>query len=67
MVKHTQNPYPEPFQTFKMDYFAKIVNSLPLIIFAKWSILIVWQGPEYASGLKHNVIFQVFCGVNLAN
>ena len=46
MVKHTQNPYPEPCQTFKIDYFAKIVNSLPLIIFAKCSILVVWQGPE---------------------
>ena len=42
--------YSEPSQTSKMDSFAKIVNGVqPLIIFAKHSILDVWQGSEYAS------------------
>ena len=34
--------YSEPGQTSKMEHFAKLVNG---------SILDVWQGPEYASGL----------------
>ena len=45
--------YSEPCQTSKIESFAKIVNGfMPLTIFAKRSILDVWQGSEYASG-KH--------------
>ena len=36
--------YSEPCQTSKMELFKKIVN-----IFAKRSILDVWQGSKYAS------------------
>ena len=44
--------YSEPCQTSKMGCFAKIVDgSKPLTIFAKRSILIVWQGPEHASDI----------------
>ena len=40
--------YLEPCHTSKMDRFAKIVNSYkPLTIFAKRSILDIWQGSEY--------------------
>ena len=36
----------------KMEHFAKIGNGFyPLTIFAKRSILDIWQGSEYASGL----------------
>ena len=35
-----------------MERFAKIVNDpKPFMIFAKRSILVVWQGSEYASEL----------------
>ena len=41
--------YSEPFQTSKMERFGKIVNNLqPLTIFAKRSILDIWEGCEYA-------------------
>ena len=42
--------YAEPWQAFKMNLFAKIVNGWkPLTFFAKSSNLDVWQGSEYAS------------------
>ena len=42
--------YSEHCQTSKMELFAKIVNSWkPLSIFAKSSILDVWQDSEYSS------------------
>ena len=42
--------YSEPCQTSKMECFAKIVNGLKLlIIFAKRSVLDVWQGSKYTS------------------
>ena len=42
--------YSETCQTCKMEYFAKIVNGFEtLTIFAKRSVLDVWQGFEYAS------------------
>ena len=42
----------ESCQTSKMELFAKIVkNEKPFTIFAKTSILDVWQGSEYASEL----------------
>ena len=54
--KHEQNKhleaYSEPCQTSKMGRFAKIVDGPKLLtIFAKHSILIVWQGPEHASDI----------------
>ena len=37
--------YSEPYQTSKMELFAKIVNDFqPLTIFAKSSVVDVWQG-----------------------
>ena len=40
----------------KMELFAKIVkNEKPFTIFAKTSILDVWQGSEYASELASKV------------
>ena len=44
--------YSEPYQTSKMECFAKIVNTFQaLTIFAKGSILDIWQGSEYASDI----------------
>ena len=41
--------YSEPYQTSKMERFARVVNAFkPLTIFAERSILDVWQGSEYA-------------------
>ena len=49
MDKFTE-AHSEPSQTYKMERFAKIVNGFqPLPIFAKPSILEVWQGSEYTS------------------
>ena len=42
--------YSEPYQRSNMELLVKIANSfLPLTIFARSSILDVWQGSEYAS------------------
>ena len=42
----------ESCQTSKMEFFAKIVkNYKPFNIFAKTSILDIWQASEYASEL----------------
>ena len=42
--------YSKPCQTFKTECFVKIVNGLKQwTIFAKRSILDVWQGVEYVS------------------
>ena len=42
--------YSEPCQTTNMEYFAKIVNDFQrLAIFAKRSILDIWEGCEYAN------------------
>ena len=41
--------YSEPYQQYKMERFAKIINGFQLLtIFAKQSLLDVWQGSEYA-------------------
>ena len=41
-----------PVKHLKMEYFAKTVNDIqPLTIFAKLSLLVVWQGSEYTSEL----------------
>ena len=40
--------YSEPYQISKMEFFAKIFNGLKLLtVFAKISILDIWQGFEY--------------------
>ena len=53
IVVFKSDSYSEPYQTCKMEFFAKIVNDLkPLAIFAKISILDIWQDslyPEYLS------------------
>ena len=42
-------PYSEPCQTSKINFFTKMVNNFePLIIFENGSILDVLQGSEYA-------------------
>ena len=44
--------YSGPCQTSKMECFAKIANTIQaLTIFAKGSILDVWEGSEYASDI----------------
>ena len=44
--------YSEPSQASEMKLFDKIVNSWkPFIIFSKRSILCVWLGSAYASGI----------------
>ena len=42
--------------TTMMGHFAKIVHNKPLTIFAKCSILDVWQGSEHASATQHLTI-----------
>ena len=45
--------YSEHCQTFKIERFEKIVEDFELLtIFAKRSILDVWQGSEYASAAE---------------
>ena len=45
--------YSEPCAPSKTDRFAKVVNGFQLLtIFAKYSILDVWQSPEYVSAKK---------------
>ena len=42
--------YLEPFQTFKIDLFARIANGCkPLTIFTNYSILNIWLGSENIS------------------
>ena len=49
---YSAEAYSEPFKASKMKLFVKIVNDFQsLTIFAKSSILDVWQGYEYASVL----------------
>ena len=49
MFKTYPEAYLDACQTSKMERFAKIVNGwIPFTIFAKCSILDVWQGSEYA-------------------
>ena len=44
--------YSKTCQTSKMKLFVNMVNDYkPLNIFAKSSMLDVWQGSEYASGI----------------
>ena len=46
--------FSEPYETFTMERFAKIVNGWKsLIIFVKRFMLGVWQGSEYASGVNY--------------
>ena len=47
-----------------MERFAKIINGFqPVIIFAKRSILVIWQGSEYSSSTVRNVSkYGVFSG-----
>ena len=49
-ITGSSEAYSEPCPTSKMELFVKTVHGWqPLIIFAKSSILQVWQGAEYAS------------------
>ena len=49
--------YSEPYQTFKMERFAKIVNGeKSLTISAKRTILDVWHGSEYPSDSDHKKV-----------
>ena len=48
-ISHTE-AYSEPYQISKMERFGEIVNGfLPLTIFAKRTILDIWQSSQYAS------------------
>ena len=45
--------YSEPYQTSKMEHFAKTVNGWkPLTIFPHCSALDLWQGSEHTSESK---------------
>ena len=47
----------EPCQTSKMEFFVKIVNGLkPVVIFARKSILDIWQGSEYSFGWLYVIV-----------
>ena len=49
-VKRWFKAYSEHCQTSKMERFENIIEGFePLTVFAKRSILDVWQGSEYAS------------------
>ena len=51
--------YAEPFQISKMESLMKKANGFqPQAIFAKHSILDVWKGSDYASGL----LTMLWCG-----
>lgn len=50
--------YAEPYQRYKMQCFAKIVNTKkPLTMFAKHYLLDVWAGSEYTSGCYAEIYF----------
>ena len=49
--------YSEPCQTSKMERFLKIFNGLT--IFAKHSILDIWQRSEHASGICSQVFYRI--------
>ena len=52
--------YSESFEISKIKFFVKIVNGFqPFIIFAKNSILDVWQRSEYASDSRHYYNYMV--------
>ena len=62
--------YSEPCQTSKMEVFTKIVNGFSfLTIFAKSSILDVWQDSEFASeannDLRKKLILAVWQGFQI--
>ena len=47
----TSEAYSDPYQTFTMKRFAKIVDSFQLLhVFTKSVIFDVWQSSKYASG-----------------
>ena len=49
--RKSSHAYSETCQTLKMKFFTKIVNGFQtLTIFAKSSIVNIWQGSEYVSG-----------------
>ena len=53
-MKGLTKVYSEGCQPSKVEFFGDVVNSFqPLTIFAKRSILDVWQGSEYASAQWH--------------
>ena len=50
--------YAEPYQRYKMQCFAKIVNTKKLLtMFAKHYLLDVWRGSEYTSGCYAEIYF----------
>ena len=54
-MKVYSEAYSEPCQTPKIEVFAKIVSFLFLTIFAKSSILYVWQDPQFASEASNDL------------
>ena len=56
--------YSEPCQTFKMEVFAKIVKGFSFFtIFAKNSILHVWQDSEFASEVSNDLRKKLYLSV----
>ena len=53
--------YLEPRQTFRKQFFAKIVHDLKLlIVFAKDSISNVWQGSKHAVCIVMYILYGLF-------
>ena len=47
--RKAQRCFQNPVKHLKIEYFAKTVNDIqPLTIFAKLSLLVIWQDSEYA-------------------
>ena len=60
IVVFISDAYSEPYQTSKMEFFAKIVNDLKsLAIFAKIFILDIWQDFCIRS-TSHDIIVEIF-------
>ena len=55
-MEASSEAYSEPCQTSKMEVFAKIVNSFSFFtIFAKFSILDIWQDSEFVSEASNDL------------
>ena len=55
-MEASSEAYLEPCQTFKMEFFAKIVSGFSFfILFAKSFIIDVWQDSEFASEASNDL------------
>ena len=48
-ILHSAEAYSEPYQMSEIELFSKIINTIhSLTVFAKISVLVVWECSEYA-------------------